>query len=341
MWTVGNHTPFGATGYFQRDRDGAEHWVVAVVGRFDVRPDGLLAVADSQPDPLLEPALKGPDGREMTLETDLAPFRPQPDIIVSGVACLPGEAAAPAFDGHVAVGRLRKAARFLGERRLRCTRGRLVVEGPEPVVGVRLTWRNALGGPDLGDPDAAPHPDNPIGMGWLARWPDLPDGAEFGLPHIEDPAAPIHPGQPMPPPHGFGALQPAWRPRLRHAGTYDGAWRQDRAPLPPDDFSERFHQAAPEDQVYPAALDGGAPVEVVGFHADGPYGFNLPQLVLTSRTRIGMDVVDGRLRLVSMALDASARTVRLTWNTCVPCNGRDHHVTGSRVMLKQMAGVAG
>ena len=177
------------------------------------------------------------------------------------------------------------------------------MEEPGEMIGVHLTWRNALGGPDLGHDAAPPHPANPIGIGWLARWPEVPQGLDINLPHIENPGDLMRLDHALPQPHGFGAVQPAWLPRAALAGTYDQQWQRTRAPLPPDDFSEQSHQSAPSDQVYPTALDGGAPVKVSGFHADGPYGFNLPQLVLTSRTRIGADAIDARLRLGAMALN--------------------------------------
>ena len=339
MPEVANHTPFSAAGYFVRDRTGAEHWVAAVVACFDVRPDGMLDVAEEQPAPLLSPAFRDRRGRELMLEADLAPFRPQPDIVVSGIACQPGHVPGEQFDASVTVGRLTKTARFFGERVLRRAKGRTAVDGPAPVVGVHATWRNALGGPDVLDPGAPAHPHNPVGIGWTALWKDLPDGASFSLPYMENPARLIRPGEALPLPHGFGPLQPAWLPRASYAGSYADQWQKHHAPLPPKDFSELFHQCAPPDQVYPAAMDGGVPVRVFGFHGDGPYAFSLPQMVITTRTRIGRKAVDGRLRLVTMALDATEKVVRLTWNASVACNGRDTEVTGSRVVLKQMAGV--
>jgi hypothetical protein len=49
MWQVENRTPFAAAGYFERDRDGAEHWVVALRARFAVRDDGLVSLAPQEP----------------------------------------------------------------------------------------------------------------------------------------------------------------------------------------------------------------------------------------------------------------------------------------------------
>ena len=347
MWAVDNRTPFAAQGSFLRDRHGVEHWVVAVRACFSLRADGLLDVAPEPPPVRLVGEYVNGQAREMKAAADIAPFRPAADILVRGIACAPGEAVRRTCAVRVRVGAIEKRARVSGRRVLRRTggrRGRLTLDGPEDFAGVRLVWRAALGGVDPfaepGSPAAAPHPHNPVGRGWTARWSDLPEGAELALPLIEDPARPVVPGRPLPPPHGFGPLQPAWRPRLDHAGTYDEAWMATRAPLPPEDFSEAFHQTAPADQIYPGVLRGGEPVEVEGLHPDGPYAFRLPQVLLEARTRIGTARTQERLRLVAAILDGSARSVELVLNAAVACNGRDHAVGGSTVTVRQMAGVA-
>lgn len=347
MWETVNRTPFAAQGTFARDRHGIEHWVVAVRAVFGVRADGLVAVAERQEPVRLAAEYADAQARELKAAADFAPFRPAADILVRGTACVPGGVAARRCAVRVRVGAIEKRAAVSGRRILRRTggwRGRLSLEGPDEFGGVRLTWRAALGGADPfarpDDPDAASHPDNPVGRGWTARWTDLPVGAELPLPLIEDPAHPVTPGRPLPPPYGFGPLQPGWRPRLSHAGTYDEAWMTARAPLAPEDFSERFHQTAPADQIYPDTLRGGEPVEVEGLHPDGPYAFRLPQILLESRTRIAGIRTGERLRLIGVVLDGTARTVELTFNAAVPCNGRDHKVEGSTVSVRQMAGVA-
>lgn len=81
-------------------------------------------------------------------------------------------------------------------------------------------------------------------------------------------------------------------------------------------------------------------MEVEGLHPAGAYAFRLPQLIIESRTRIGRDRSEERLRLVSVTIDGSARILDMTWNASVPCNGRDHLVEGSTLMLRQAAGVA-
>ena len=86
MWEVDNRTPFACAGYFSRDRRGAEHWVVAVVSLFRIRPDGRLVVAGRQAEPLLAPLYKDSDAAELRLDADLAPFRPRVDVLLEGIA---------------------------------------------------------------------------------------------------------------------------------------------------------------------------------------------------------------------------------------------------------------
>lgn len=343
MWQLDNRTPFAAKGCMARDRFGAEHWIVAVRASFVLRPDQLL---DIVPAPVrLGPEYSQDDTSSLQAESDIAPFRPRADVLITGTACASSDAAAKVVDVHVRVGALDRRARVFGRRLLRRGRGgRHILEGIEPFVGLPLTWRAALGGPDpFAEPGSAaadPHPENPLGIGWTSRWAKLPDGAEMALPRIEDPAHPVGLGRPLPSPHGLGPVQPGWRPRITLAGTYDEAWRTKRAPLPPVDFSDAFHQAAPAAQVYPDLLRGGETVEVEGLHSNGAYRFRLPQIILETRTRIGRDTHTGRPRLISATIDGTAQTLDLTWNASTPCNGRDHLVEGSLVRLRQMAGVA-
>lgn len=89
MWEVDNKTPFATAGYFVRDKAGAEHWCVAVRGLFDVRPDGMVALAQDQEPVRLAPVYAGENAEELIAETDIMPFRPRADVLLSGKAIAP------------------------------------------------------------------------------------------------------------------------------------------------------------------------------------------------------------------------------------------------------------
>ncbi|MCF1505973.1 DUF2169 domain-containing protein [Afifella sp. H1R] len=342
MWSVDHQTPFESQGYFVRDRDGAEHWVVGVRAIFDIREDGFVSVAEAQKPVRLAPEYDDDEAAELAAETDLCPFRRRADFIVKGVACLPDAAEATAFEASVAVAGFEKRAFVCGKRQLHVARRRAVIEGPEPFGGVRLTWRNSLGGRDplaeTHEGEDAVNLANPVGKGWTAQWAKLPDATELDLPSIENASERIDVGRPLPAPFGFGPVQPYWQPRRDHAGTYDEAWRATRSPLLPEDFDERFHQAAPDDQVL--GLKGGERIRAINLHPDGLFEFRLPQLILEARTRLGRETIDHRFRLISVCLDTEAKRVEMVWNAHVPCNGRDMELDGSTVRLRQMSGVA-
>ena len=338
MWEIINGTPFSTGGYFLRDRAGLEHWVVAVRAHFSLTAETMPRIAEQKP-VRLAPSYTDETARELLAESDLAPFRPQPDIILRGSAQPPEEG------GHsrllsAKIGSLEKRAQAFGPRHVRRQKRRWLVER-RPFQPFPLSWTRSLGGPDIlaeAGAEPAPHRGNPIGTGWSARMAAAPDGTEFFLPQLERPGSLAHPDRPLPDPVGFGAVQPGWQPRADRAGTYDDGWRRDHAPLAPADFAEAFHQAAPDDQVYPSALKGGEPVALDGFGPDGPLGFGLPQILLDARTRIGSVTVDSRFRLVGLEVDGAARTLDMVWNIAVPCPGGDHQVRRTSVFLQQMSG---
>jgi hypothetical protein len=340
MWEVKNMTPFAAAGYFVRDRDGAEHWAIAARARFSLSPDDFPCITDQLP-VRLSPEYSDDAALELKAEADLTPFRPHPDIILRGSVWPPSDGAHSRLLA-LRIGPMEKLVAAFSKRHARRQNGKWRVT-TERFTPFALSWRYALGGRDvLAAPDTPDslHPGNPIGVGWSPRMGAAPDETECQLPRLERPKALLHPDKPPPLPAGFGPLQPGWQPRLARAGTYDDAWREERAPLPPTDFSEAFHQAAPDDQIYRQALRGGEPVELDGFHPDGVLSFQLPQIILAARTRIcGVDI-DSRLRIVAVEIDGTARTLDIVWNMAVPCPGGDHLVERTTILLRQMAGVA-
>ena len=340
MWQVKTNTDFSAQGYFMRDRAGAEHWVAALRASFSIGDGGLVKISDAQDPVLLAPAYADDEAGELTSESDIAPFRPKPDFIMRGTACLPDMEGARALEASVSIGAMTKRSAVTCPRMLRKRGGRLSVEQGDPFGGIELTWRNSLGGADrFAKPGGEAETEwaNPVGRGWTKRWRDLPEGADIMLPMIEEASDRIQPDRPLPAPFGFGAVQPHWLPRRQYAGTYDAAWQKGRAPLLPDDFDDRFYQSAPADQQLD--LKGGEEVLAVNLSPDGPFSFRLPQIILEATTRIGREKHETRLRLISVELDTKLKTLAMVWNTLVPCNGRDTEVEGSAVRLKQMAGV--
>lgn len=339
MWAVSNNTPFSADGYFVRDRDGKEYWCVAVRGRFRARPDGMTDLLEPQPI-RLSPVYRDADAKELLADADFAPFRPAADILLHGSAFAPDERPLDSIDVTVAVGPMIKRASVIGEARMIKKKRGWEVADREGAARVELSWTRSLGGSDLfADEDGAECEANPIGRGWSRHFERAPEGAELAVPQIAAPAQVFHPDRPLSQPVGFGAVQPAWATRYIHAGTYDDAWMKHRSPLLPSDFSEKFHQTAPDGQIYPGELRGGEPVRLEGLHAEGSYEFRLPQCIIEADTRIAGRTLTHRFRLIQVEITGDERLVDLVWNAHVPCGGRDQDVEVSFLRLRQMAGV--
>lgn len=336
MWEVDNRTPFAALGYFVRDGAGLEHWVVAIRARFEILDDGFNRLAEEQGAIRLRPEYADEAAEELIEEADFSPFRPRTDFLLSGEITAPDEQLVNKVQVGFELERSAKMATAYGARRLRMHGKSLKLESSEPFRPCRLSWRNGLGGADIVAPEDPIHPANPIGSGWTARWPQLPDGAEIQLPLIESREQPIGVGA-LPDPFGFGPIQPGWASRAVYAGTYDDDWRKYEAPLPPSDFSDAFFQAAPADQIFD--LKGGEQGRVFGLHPEGAYGFRLPQIIIENATWLGRHRVDVRPRLISVNVNGSDKMIEMVWNAATPCPSGDMSVSGSRIHIKQMAGV--
>ncbi|MEJ6391617.1 DUF2169 domain-containing protein [Gymnodinialimonas sp. 2305UL16-5] len=320
MWTVTNKTPFATHGYPARDAAGAEHWALAIRATFDLTNGALPRLAETQTPIRLVP-LYDDNAEEMLEEADMMPFRMGCDVVVAGHAHPPRGTRPDAFPVRLRVGTIDKTLICHGPRRQ--VGNRIIQDGPAATT--RLSWRNALGGPDIAGLED-PLDANPLGMGY-ASYP-LPEETALELPLISDDS-----GRPV----GFGALPPHVMPRRGFAGTFDEDWERRRAPRFPADFDARFYNAAPPDQV--AELKGGETLHLDGLDPGGAVSFRLPQAILTARTRIDADVIEHRFRLISVYLDLDASRLSMIWNSAIPCAGRDGRVDGSVVRLRQISGV--
>jgi hypothetical protein len=154
----------------------------------------------------------------------------------------------------------------------------------EPFVTMPLIWERAFGGVAAGSTEQEPmfEPRNPSGCGF-----ETDPNAAVGkpVPNIEDPRQPIRRVSDRPEPVGVGPVARHWQPRANYAGTYDEAWKRERAPLWPVNFDERFFcGAVPQLQASPH-LTGGEAVHLHGLHPDGPIGFALPGVRMVARSR--------------------------------------------------------
>jgi hypothetical protein len=301
------------------DMDGSLVAIVLVKERFVASRHGVVSraggaeihIADEPWDP------DAPETSSIKYPSDLCLRKPSTDVVVVGSAMAPYRQPVRELDVRVRVGPVQKSLRVTGPRAwYRAAVGRMKLTEPQPFESIALKWEHAWGGADYeSDPEhPIEEPRNPNGCG-LAREPEELDGKQG--PSVEDPEDRIETHRSRPKPAGVGAIGRHWEPRRRYAGTYDEAWMEERMPLLPLDFDERFNQAAAPEMITPQPLRGGERVEVNGMHEEGPFAFELPSV----RFFVGLQTHDAMKehppQLDTVLVEPNTRAVELTWRSVV------------------------
>jgi hypothetical protein len=308
-----NRTRFAVDDFLLWDRQGCEVLVTCVAGRFELPPAGRptpqpLSVSEEQrPPPPADVYWGAPERSSLRVEGQRVYTRPGTDVYVSGHAWAPrGRAAREGLVG-VRVGACRKVARVWGPRVWR--RGVLGVtpSAAEAFEKVPLRWELGAGG--------ASEPANPVGCGLYAS---ASAAVDQPLPRLEDPEQLLENPTLRVAPVGFGPVARHWQPRRAYAGTYDARWVESRAPLWPEDFDERFFQAAAPGLNAAEGLRGGEAVVLEGLHPDGRREFLLPCVHLRVEGRFRRRVETRALTLDAVHLEGDDGTVTLLWRAAIP-----------------------
>jgi hypothetical protein len=312
MWALTNQTRFKAERTFARDQEGAEIWIIAVRGTFAISEAGSVALAEDQQDVCRVPKYFGEPGKtSLRYDMDLVRTKRGTDVILHAHAYAPGGRAASSVDVSWSVGPLSKRLRIFGDRVWRKDWSTLEPDEPQPFTSIPIRYERAWGGPVRNR--EAFDPFNPVGVGTDASL-DAP------VPNVESPDNPIrsslHPG----PPAGFGPIPFGWQPRVKLAGTYDEAWRNERRPLVPNDFEDGYFRCAPADQQVNGFLQGGEEVTLRNLTPDGLLRFELPRVSFGFRTRIAGGLTQHRGSLHTVIIEPQERRLIMVWQTALPCH---------------------
>ncbi|MBV9122841.1 MAG: DUF2169 domain-containing protein [Planctomycetes bacterium] len=343
MWEHDNQTPFAADHSWIRDKDGAEVWVVAVKATFLVRPDGTTEIAPEQVPVTLVPQYRGdPAASSLLYDSDVYHTKPTTEVLLNGHAYAPGDKPATQVDVTMKVGPIKKTLRVTGDRVWKI--GALTNRASEPKLFEKmpLIYERAYGGrEEAGDDPTKQNGEvrNPVGVGFATSPGNL---ADKPLPNVEDPRNLIGLLRMQTKPAGFGPIAPHWQPRVKWGGTYGDKWLQERQPLLPEDFDERFYLSAPEDQQAPAYLKGGEPVELVNLTPGGVLIFPLPRLAFGFQTRFSRgEVVRHRAKLHTVILEPDVPRVLMVWHTHLPCHPRVLKLQRTTITQKQVLASVG
>lgn len=335
MWTVNNNTPFAAERTILCDADGSMVWVVVVKGTFEITPDGTTTIAGEQASVCVKPEhYADPVTSALRYDMDLVYTKPTTDILLNGHAYTPNSKPDFEVDATMQVAGVTKSARVFGDRIWEKGVAGLKISDPQPFVKMPIVYERAYGGtvdPPAEGKNPAMERRNPVGVGY-AKDPESLIGKP--APNIEDPEQLLSGTRLKSAPIGFGAIGRHWVPRVDWAGTYDEKWEEERLPLLPRDFDERFYQSAPPDQQTRQYLKGGEPVALLNLSPSGLLRFNLPRVWLSFQTTIGNHTTDHHANLHTVILEPDMPRVIMVWHTSVPCHGKDTKIKGTTVEMK-------
>jgi len=319
---IRKRTPLVAAWSVFLDKEAAEHLCVAVRGTWDIDPRGALRLAAEQPPYLpIDECVGEPGLSSVRFEADTGLMKPSTDCALVGSAVAP-KGRARAVDVAFRVGPVSKSAKVTGERRRLFWFLRWWNTPARAFQRVPLQWEYAAGGTDTSPKSEKRHSldmRNPYGRGFRARGSKLKQ-AGSPLPQIL-PAGFMLFGRKRTP-VGFGLTGAQWAHRRPYAGTYDETWQENRAPLLPDDFDERFHLAAAPGLSTPKPLAGGEPVEVRGCTPSGKLAFRLPRVGLDVRATLDGKPEPVEMRLMTVTVDTDAMQLRLLWRGAIRVHGR-------------------
>jgi len=284
-----NETPFGAVMMPSSDREGVDLLLIVVAAQFELPEPGTkdlgLRSSDTQNlPPMVEEYVGEPGQSSIRRDGQSSYTKPATDIHVCGDAWAPHGQPVTDMIVNIRVGSCGVDLRVTGDRIWERAAMSARPSNPAPFVKMPLIWERAYGGVAKSSTVQRPafEPRNPIGCGLET---DQQHAIGQPLPNIEHPRQPLGQIADRPQPVGVGPTGRHWQPRLHYAGTYDEAWKRERAPLWPLDFDERFFCSAPSYLQASPHLVGGEAVVLRGLHADGPMEFRLPVLRFTSRSR--------------------------------------------------------
>jgi len=296
-----NGTPFAFEALYLVDEEFRPLVVPVLKATFTVGRDGRCLVADEQIPLNLGGELWGdePEKSSYKYEPEVAFMKPATDVVLVGHAYAPKADTKEMMVG-LRVGPVSKEVLVLGDRIWFKTLGSVSMSGAVRFEKIPLVYERAFGGWDRDHADPSKHrcePRNPVGMGFRGA-----GGFVEGLrvANIEDPHARIKSLGDKTPPAGFGFISPHWQPRAALTGTFDEAWKKNRSPLLPKDFSRKHLIAASPGLIAPGYLRGDEPVVAVGVSPEGRLTFSLPGIAAPN-VRVGL--VDGAAQPVPMALD--------------------------------------
>lgn len=339
MLQLRNQTPFVPAMFLFPDEQGVDTLYVALKATFELRGNALAVAEKQQPLVLADEYMGEPGKSGLKRAGEASLLKPGTDVLVAGEVHAPKGRRVDSCLTSVRVGPVRQVLQVFGNRKWK---GGLISPGissPEPFTRMPLVWERAFGGThEVGEGRILAEPRNPVGQGFRGKR----SGSEMvgrALPNLEDPQQLIGSISDGPAPVGLGPVAPAWEPRKRFAGTYDEAWRTQRAPYLPQDFRPEFFCVAPPALRVREGLKAGELVELLNLSPQGGHRFTLPRCELGVTVRIAGKPEPVSMRLETVLLEPGEGRVCLTWRGATGCDKRTLKVEEARFEVQSLKGV--
>lgn len=321
MADIYNYTKLPAIGFEQIFYEGNKYHCLIVKCTYQWDDEGKLSHAETQPDLVIQDEYDAePQESSLRYVTDLVPYKPATDVLITGTAVPPLGKAVTEWVAGIVVGSIKKGVRLVGPRQWqhRAVLG-WKLSDPLPCDGVALTWENTWGGQLA---DAKSEKDvywrNPLGKGFHGRAP-LDKDKIYSAPQIEDYFHPITDIHAEYAPMGFAPLDIFYHDRSAVAGTFDEKWQKNTAPSLPLDMDMAFYNVAPRDQIVKDYLKGGETVRLTGLTENSPFEFTLPRHNMCAVVYYepqGSETF--HMNLDTVAIDLDEKTVTMRWGYLVP-----------------------
>ena len=324
MLEIQNKTPFTTTLIPSLDKHGHSFAVVIIKGTFIIhdRAPALVIAEEQQPMQPKDVFYGDPNKSSVRYEADIAPIKILPEVILIGHAYAPSDRPTSVVDVSLQVGTHKKVIRVFGDRFWQRDNLLWRISRPQTFERIALTYENAFGGaiPAPADKEAVEFCSfNPIGKGFTGSdGQALSEG--LALPNLENPTQLIENWDDNPTPVGLGFIGRSWQPRINYAGTYDQTWQEQRMPLLPSDFNEKYYNGAHPDFQLLDSLLGGEDVVATNLSESGLVKFSLPRYRFTAsvsikgRSTIYQPVMD------TMIIEPDIQQVQITWRVAIPCS---------------------
>lgn len=238
--------------------------------------DGRLHPVPRQPEIAREDVwLDQPERSSLVIASELIPYKPTTDILVTGSVRSPEGRPMRSWAGALIVNGREKRLRFHGPREWRHSlMSGWTLSEPEPCMQVALLYENAYGG--VCDPartefdEGDYYPDNPHGCGFLGKH-RANTARAYRAPQIEAWDGSVDGLGSDKPVGGFGPL-PGFVPAR---AQYAGSWTPETTSIPLD-MDMRYWNVAPLDQRSDEFLKRGDTISLVNLRPGAPLTLEVP-----------------------------------------------------------------